>query len=187
MKICPYCKKGFDEGWNKKQKYCSRACRNRSVTRAGFKQPHKYTLTCVVCDKEFKAPYPNGKYCSVRCRQKYHYTQRYKRNPDWERSRATSIWRKQRKIVLGKQDGKCWLCDKPIDGIFEVHHLLGPSDDLPTSEDVAAFHRGCHNRIHNLSLCTDGKTFWVEGRVLDELKAQRRINMKKKYTISGEG
>ena len=186
MKICPHCKKEFDEGYAKKQKYCSRACRNSVYTIKGYKFPERYTGICKICGKEFKAAFRNKKYCSSVCRNKYYTLHRYGGRPERARARGTAKWRNRRQEILEKQDKKCWLCNGAIEGIFEIHHLVGPSDSHPISEDVAAFHRKCHNRIHHLSLCTDGKVFWVEGQALEELKAQGRVIMKDKYII-GKG
>jgi hypothetical protein len=68
------------------------------------------------------------------------------------------------------QDGLCYVCQTPLQEGFHVHHLLGGDDRKGDSKLVVAVHPGCHNQFHKITLCTDGTSWWVSGKIFELLK-----------------
>ena len=160
---CKHCGVEIDERYIKRV-YCSRSCRNKANPRRAVEVP-KLPKICVVCGKSFLAKRSDCKYCSGTCRDKA----RYLRKPRQSRSMQT-YWRGRRHFVLEKQDGLCWLCQKPIapESGFNVHHLEGDHD--PMNENVVALHRGCHTQLHGVSLIVKDGEITFESPVIEQVR-----------------
>lgn len=163
-RICGFCGK---ELVRTQKRFCSRACRNRFYLHPGREQPH-IERVCQTCGAKFLATRPTRKFCGDQCKNKSSWAKKLTRMGGRKPRPDQTFWRNQRPQVLARQDGCCWLCGERIDGAYDVHHLDG--DKNPRSELLGAFHPGCHNRMHKVSILFDGSTLRLEGSALDVLK-----------------
>lgn len=142
---CANCGKPLGKSRNKT--YCSRTCRNKHLTRKDMEEEPKYPRVCVVCGKEFLARRPNRKYCSEECNWKVQGIK--KRKPVYKVPQG-KLWNEARDHAYEKQDGNCWLCGKPLDGLYDLHHLKYGDHD-PQSKELVALCKSCHNKIHHIT------------------------------------
>ena len=148
--------------------YCSRACRNKHLTRKDVEEEPKYPRTCPICGEKFLAKRPNKKYCSEQCNWKAQHEQKKARNPI--KPSQKKIWKNRRLQQYKEQDGKCWLCEKELDYLFDLHHVT-PGDHSPYSDDLIALCKSCHNSIHHVTVYVKpGGTLGFSGQALDLLK-----------------
>ncbi len=171
MKECKTCGK---ELIDRQTSYCSYSC---SVTwwhkhRAASRHHEK---VCEECEKDYIAVYPNRKYCSDKCKDRAGWRTRTNNRPIKSRTQQT-IWKNRRPEIAKRYDSRCWLCKKELPDRFNVHHLQGGDDRDSLSELVVPTCPGCHQRLHGVSLCTDGKDWWISSEIFDMLK--ERFNEK---------
>lgn len=147
MRECKFCGKELER---RQKSYCSRACRNRDITRKDSKEEPKYPRTCVECGKEFMSMRPNTKYCSDQCNWKVQARKRVKRGKPSYKMPQGKVWNEKRQIILKEQNNLCWLCGKELDK-FELHHMEY-GDHSVNSDSLVVLCKSCHNRIHHVTV-----------------------------------
>ena len=148
--------------------FCSTACRNKFYVTSDMLEA-KIPKTCVVCGKKFLAFRKNARFCSRGCIEKNHHKRRYVKSPQVGRAQGPQ-WKKRRRDVFDAHGGVCWLCEKPLIGRYQVHHL-DYGDRAVQSQRVVPLHGSCHLSIHRVTVCVaeDG-TLSFHGKALDLIK-----------------
>lgn len=152
---CFECKKEFSTAThsNRQRRYCSRECRNASVSRGRT----SIDITCAACGKVFRQ-YPsqsggkyNRVYCSTECRVKYYsgkgnplYKGRYKNSHGYIVLRSEMVPEEYHSMLTGARhhvlEHRLVMAQhlgRPLEQWEVVHHKNGVKDD---------------NRIENLEL-----------------------------------
>lgn len=146
--------------------YCSRACRNKHLTRKDMAEEPKYRKICENCGKEFLARRPTRKYCSNKCNYEVQGRKKRKRRP---RPKG-AIWQETREKIYSDYNGRCWLCEEPLPDRWAGHHL-DEGDVDPASKRVVPLCPTCHYWIHSITVSVDkdGRLFYY-GKALDLLR-----------------
>ena len=165
--ICLNCGEVITRKVNKM--YCSRSCKNKHLTRKAMEEAPKYLKKCPICGKEFLACRPRAIYCSVSCRDKKRWQIRKEREGRGKPAQG-AIWEKNRQRVFHQYYGKCWACEKELEGRWEAHHLE-PNDKSPDAERVLPLCPYCHNKFHKvtISFTEEGEIFFY-GEMIELVK-----------------
>ena len=165
MKECLNCGKPVG---NRNGTYCSRACRNKHLTRKDMVEEPKYPRTCQYCGEEFLARRPNAKYCSTRCNHAQQHVVRRERQGARPKPQG-KLWELKRQEAFDNQGGCCWLCGDVLGNRWQLHHMVH-NDHAKDSEHLVGLCKTCHNAVHGVTVCWVNGKLEFHGKAVDLLK-----------------